>query len=229
MTVKLYVGFGENKLLRAVCYRNNYTQKTLYAYETDDGVICSNDCEIEMVINTKYDAEQKKVMKRLETFRVDRRGEVLPKVSEVGIGKAFLSWRMCSRFNVSQEKLFFSLCTDKTEYIMQIEKEDLNIYCGASNNIVFDLGLYCAGQYFRIRNYKDNSESFCKSGCDFSKDPRKNKVPTDSCEIGCSVNVDGGMVMKVKRYNDEEIVLYGCNGDEYKYCRNDIRSESYTL
>ena len=63
----------------------------------------------------------------------------------------------------------------------------------------------------------------------FFKDPRKNTVPTDSCEIGCSVNVDGGMVMKVKRYNDEEIVLYGCNGDEYKYCRNDIRSESYTL
>ena len=99
--------------------------------------------------------------------------------------------------------------------------------CGASNNLVFDLGLYCAGQYFRIRNYKDNTEPFCHFGCDFSYVPQNASVPTDKCDIDKYCMIENGIMFTVKKYDDEQIILKGCGDDEYIYRRNEKLAENY--
>ena len=159
-------------------------------------------------------------MSRSESFIVNRSMGSLPTVSEVGIFKALQAWRLCSKFTSNAEHFSFSLCTEKTEYIFSIDVRDTNFYCGASCNWVFDLGLFCAGQYFRIRNYKDNSEPFCGFGCDFSYVPKINSVPTDRCE-------KEKFCFLVKKYDDEEIVLNGYGADEYIYRREERRAEIF--
>ena len=130
-------------------------------------------------------------------------------------------------YTANAESLFFTLCTDRTEYIFSITpaQED-NIYCGISYNVVFDLGLYGGRQFFRIRNYGDNSQPFCGFSCDFSIEPQEIRVPTES---GTAQNLQkDGPMWCVKRYTDDEIVLAGCGGDEYIYRRTTRRAERYT-
>ena len=102
-----------------------------------------------------------------------------------------------------------------------------NIYCGASYNIVFDLGMFSGGQFFRIRNYKDNSENYCRFFCDFSYEFREIDIPTEECELGKCLTTSKGLMWCVKRYTDDEIVLQGCGEDEYIYRRTDIRTEQF--
>ncbi|MBQ2730470.1 MAG: helix-turn-helix transcriptional regulator [Clostridia bacterium] len=224
---KLYVGYMDKKHLRAICVWGKGEKKTKYAYITDEERVITNDSNVANRLGEKF--EDKKILRMLrsEKFVVSKDSQLQPTVSDVGILKALQSWRMCSKYVSNTERFSFSLCTAKTEYIFSIEVDNDNIYCGASNNLVFDLGLYCAGQYFRIRNYKDNSEPFCGFGCDFSYTPKTISVPTDKCDTERYCKNQNGIMFTVKRYDDEQIVLKGCGGDEYVYQRNEKRAESY--
>ena len=224
---KLYVGYMDKKYLRAICVRENRENKTKYAYITDEERVVSNDSDVAKMLGEKFDNKKILQMLRSEKFIVNKNLQLQPKVSDVGILKALQSWRMCSKYVSNVERFSFSLCTAKTEYIFSIEVDNDNIYCGASNNLVFDLGLYCAGQYFRIRNYKNNSEPFCGFRCDFSCAPKTISVPTDKCDAETRCKIENGIMFTVKRYDDEQIVLKGCGDDEYIYQRNEKRAESY--
>ena len=136
-------------------------------------------------------------------------------------------WRMADSYSADADHLNFFLCTGKTEYIFSIRPQDTNIYCGASYNIVFDLGMFSGGQFFRIRNYKDNSENYCRFFCDFSYEFREIDIPTEECELGKCFTTSKGLMWCVKRYTDDEIVLQGCGEDEYIYRRTDIRTEQF--
>ena len=125
------------------------------------------------------------------------------------------------------KKLRFSLCTGKTEYVFNIDFQDTNIYCGASYNIVFDLGVFGGGQFFRLRNYKDNSEKYCGFYCDFSYEFKNIEIPTNQCELGKCLQTSNGLMWCVKRYSDDEIVLQGCGDDEYTYSRLEKRTERF--
>ena len=103
----------------------------------------------------------------------------------------------------------------------------MNIYCAISYNTVFDLGLFCGKQFFRIRHYKDNSEKFCSFFCDFSCEAEELKIPTEEFALGKCVQTPKGLMCCIKRYTDDEIVLYGCGDDEYKYNRNEKRMERF--
>ena len=105
--------------------------------------------------------------------------------------------------------------------------KDTNIYCGASYNIVFDLGLFSGGQFFRIRNYKDNSEKWCRFHCDFSYESSDVKIPTEQCELGKCFITTKGLMWCIKRYTDDEIVLQGCGDNDYIYRRTDRRTEQF--
>lgn len=167
-------------------------------------------------------------MQRLEAFSVDHSGVPLPTVKEAGIPKCLAQWRMADSYFARQDNFNFFLCTGKTEYIFSIKPKDVNIYCGASYNLVFDLGLFGGGQFFRIRNYKDNSEKWCRFTCDFSYEPREINIPTEQCALGKCLETNKGLMWCVKRYTDDEIVLQGCGNDEYTYRRTDKRSEQFT-
>lgn len=136
---------------------------------------------------------------------------------------------MTDSYCATYDNFSFYLCTGRTEYSFSIELLDQNIYCGASYNIVFELGLFAGVQFFRIRNYKDNSEKWCGFHCDFSYETREIKIPIEECELGKCVRTSAGLMWCVKRYSDDEIVLQGCGDDEYTYRRTDKRSEQFTI
>ena len=227
---KLYRGYEDKKRLVAICERDQVKEKTEYAYFVEDSdphtAICNS--ELASRLGAAYDPSLKRSMRRLESFVVDHSGEPMPTVKEAGIPKCLTLWRMSDSYEASHEEFNFLLCTGKTEYVFSIRHGGTNIYCGASYNVVFDLGLFGGDQFFRIRHYKDNTEKFCGFGCDFSRQAKPVKIPTEQCELGKCLEISGGMMWCIKRYTDDEIVLQGCGGDEYIYRRTDRRTERFS-
>ena len=221
---KLYRGFENNKRLVAICERDQSDEKTEYAYFVEDSnphTAITNSEKMVSQLSELYDADLKKSMRRLESFVVDHSGAPLPTVKDAGIPKCLTLWRMTDSYHATHDDFNFFLCTGKTEYIFSIKMKDNNIYCGASYNIVFDLGIFGSGQFFRIRNYKDNSEKWCGFYCDFSYEAGEIDIPTELCELGKNIETSKGLMWCVKRYTDDEIVLQGCGEDEYTYRRTD--------
>ena len=228
---KLYQGFEGRKRLTAICERDQRAGRTDYAYfiqGSSKGAV-SNSERLSGLLDTAYDPEMKRGMRRLEQFSVDHQDAPLPTVREAGIPRCLTLWRMADSYHADREAFRFFLCTGRTEYIFSIRPQDTDIYCGASYNLVFDLGLFSGGQFFRIRNYRDNSEPYCKFHCDFSYEAKDVHIPTEECRLGQCLNTSLGLMWCVKRYNDEEIVLQGCGEDEYTYRRKDKRTERFVL
>ena len=226
---KLYRGFENRKQLVAFCERDLRNEKIEYAYfvgDSDPHTVITNSDRVAN-LGAVYDPNMKKSMRRLEYFMVDHSGAPLPTVKDVGIPKCLELWRMADSYHASHDDFNFFLCTGKTEYIFSIKTKDTNIYCGASYNIVFDLGIFGGGQFFRIRNYKDNSEKWCRFTCNFSYEAREINIPTEQCELGSCIETSKGFMWCVKRYNDDEIVLQGCGDDEYIYRRTDKITERF--
>ena len=227
---KLYKGYENKKRLIAICERDQTHQKTEYAYFDKDGgmqTVVSNSERLTQKLGEAYDFNAKHSMRRLESFLVDHSGTPLPTVKEAGIPRCLTAWRMSDSYHATPDECHFFLCTGRTEYIFSIKREDTNIYCGASYNLVFDLGLFGGGQFFRIRNYKDNSESWCGFYCNFSYEAKDIRIPTEQCELGKCLITTNGLMWCIKRYTDEEIVLQGCGDDEYIYRRDDNRTERF--
>lgn len=228
---KLYKGYENKKSLVAICERDLVEEKTKFAYFVEDSAphTAITNSELVSELSTAWDPDIKNSMHRLESFMVDHSGVPLPTVKDAGIPKCLTVWRMADSYYATHDNFNFNLCTGRTEYIFSIKLQDQNIYCGASYNIVFDLGLFSGGQFFRIRNYKDNSEKWCGFHCDFSYESKEIKIPTEECELGKCLRTSKGLMWCVKRYSDDEIVLQGCGNDEYTYRRTDKRSEQFTI
>lgn len=227
---KLYRGFENKKSLVAICERDQLHKKTEYAYLLEDNnphTAIFNSEKLKAQLFKAYDPNRKQTMRQLETFLVDHTLAPLPTVKEAGIPKCLTLWRMADSYYANHEQLHFFLCTGKTEYVFSIRQTDDNIYCGASYNVVFDLGLFSGGQFFRIRNYKDNREKYCRFLCDFSYEPNEITVPTEQCDLGKCLQTTNGLMWCIKRYTDDEIVLQGCGNDEYTYRRKDKRTEQF--
>lgn len=230
MSMRLYRGYENKKRLVGICRRDLVEEKTEYAYFVEDSdphtAICNSDLASEL--GAAYDPTWKDALRRLECFEVDHSGAPLPTVKEAGIPKCLTLWRMSDSYHATHDYFHFFLCTGRTEYIFSIKPQHTDIYCGASYNIVFDLGLFSGGQFFRIRNYKDNSEKWCRFHCDFSHEVKDIHIPTEQCELGKCLLTTKGLMWCVKRYTDDEIVLQGCGDDEYTYRRTDKRCEQFT-
>ena len=207
--VKLYQGFENKKSLIAVVERDDDLAKTKYAYKYRDKLYY-NDENIKEYIGEKFDPFITKKMNRIEKFYTTSQKITNPKVSEVGIRKALIIWRAQSSLEVDDTQFIFIITTPKKDYAFTIQRENENIYCCASFNEAFDLGLRGGMQNFRIRNYNgeiENKESWCNSGYDFITNYENNKI-------------EYTIEWLVKRYTDDEIILDGCSGDEYIYTRN---------
>ncbi len=230
LSVELYNGMDDNKSLAAIVRRNNETNNTLYAYETPDKQVFTNDMDgVCALIGKKYQYDISEMQKN-DTIQISEPYE-MPCVSEKGIECCLKQWRMGTFYiNHSQDGMQFQMVTNKLEYIFMIRNENCNIYCGASINIPCEEGLFGRGQYFRIRNYGDNSQPFCQFGCNLGKAITLVKTPVFICESGTCTTTEQGIYWPVKRFNDNEIVLNGCGGEEYVYTRyNQSRSEYFAL
>lgn len=223
----LYRGFDTQKKRIAVCEYSRTDKRTTYAYLTENGTVIANSDSLKAQLTEPYDPSRKKAMHRTETFIVDHSGKPLPSVKEAGIPTCLAQWKMSDSYHADACEMTFLLSTGKTDYVFTIQPTDTNIYCGASYNIVFDLGLFGGRQFFRIRNFRDNTEPFCGFHADFSYTPPDIRIPTEQCVPGGCIYTREGILWCVKRYTDDEIVLQGCGDDEYFYRRRDKRTERF--
>ena len=220
--VKLYFGLENKKNLVAILERNNKNKSISYAYYINNkNDIIGNDEKIKEMLDEKYNSDEIKSMKKLESFKIAHSSKELATVKNDGIKKCLNEWRMIDFYKNNEDELYFHLYTGNTEYIFYIVNKDLNIYSGASYNQSFDLGVYSYKQYFRIRNYKDNKDSFCNSFCDFTIFNKEVEIPLKKCEIGKCSFIKDSIIWCIKRYTDDEIVLQGCGDDEYIYKRDE--------
>ncbi len=231
---RLYAEFDGQKRLYAVCEYNKSDKSIGYAYIAGEqsNAVCANDEDLKSKLEQVYDEQRKKNMKRTEIFYVNHGTVSMPTVKDAGIKKCLMAWRMSDSIRATEKFFRFTLCTGNTDYNFSIEPRDTNIYCGIFYDIPFDLGMLGSRQFFRIRNYKDNSEPWCQFFSDLGYECRVENVdiPTEKCELGKCVNTSEGIMWGIKRYTDDQIVLQGCGDDEYTYNRiNDSRKEIFYL
>ncbi len=226
--VKAYVGFDHKKALRAVCEYRTEGRETRYAYTTDAGACYANDDTLRGALGEAYDADMTKKLYRSETFYIARDPR-LPGVEEAGIKACLAQWRMSTTLRATAARFSLFICTDRTEYAFDIAPQDDNVYCAISLNRVTELGLLAGKQSFRIRNYKDNTEPFCGAFCELGQLSASSPVPTAECVGNTCVQTGEGLFFGVKRYTNDEIVLCGCGGDEYRYTRTEPKLERLLL
>jgi hypothetical protein len=222
---ELYNGINDDKTLAAICERNKAENKTVYAYETPDGKKHTNDfngvCQ-KLGSSLRYDISAMIKKDNIELSEPYK----MPTVADVGIEQCLKQWRMGTEYRLIYDGMMFQMVTDKIEYIFSIQNENCNIYCGASVNIPYDGGMFGSGQYFRFRNFGDNSKPFCRFHCDLGKEANVREVPKTVCESGKCTSTAQGLYWPVKRFDDNEIVLDGCGGAEYTY-RNDSKKSEF--
>ncbi len=227
---KLWCGFENNKRLTAVCERDLIEQTTEYAYLIENCIphtAVTNSERLAGQLTAPYHPDETRPLRRLETFTVDRDRAPLPTVKEAGIPGCLNAWRMGDSYTADHDRMHFLLHTAKTSYVFTIDFRDTNIYCGASYDLAFDLGLFGGPQFFRIRNYCDNTEPFCGFHADFSCTCPDIRIPTEQCVLGQYISTREGLMWCVKRYTDDEIVLQGCGDDEYIYRRDEEKTERF--
>ena len=229
---RLYRGFENNKHLIAVCERDLIKETTAFAYLVDGcdtHTAVTNNERLAGQLTSPYDPEQTRPLRRLEAFTVANEHTPLPTVKEAGIPGCLNAWRMGDSYFADLDRMQFLLHTGKTNYVFSIDFCDANIYCGASYDLVFDLGLFGGPQFFRIRNYRDNTEPFCGFHADFTCICPNIRIPTEQCVLGNMIYTREGIMWCVKRYTDDEIVLQGCEDDEYVYRRDDSKTERFAV
>lgn len=227
---RLYVGIDGQKKLYAICEYNKADKAMSYAYHTEtESRIVANDDKLKGKLGQVYDGQKTSAMKRTETFLVNHDKISMPTVREVGIKNCLLAWRMADSFRSTADSFNFWLCTGKTEYTFTVRPQDTDIYCGISYNFPFDLGMYGGRQFFRIRNFRDNSQPWCRffSNLGYECSETDVNIPANQCELGKCVQTDMGLLWGLKRYTDDQIVLQGCGDDEYFYRREDKRTEIF--
>ena len=232
MGARVYQGSGTIKSLVAVCERKIKEKVTSYAYRYEDeaGNLQSigNSEECRALFGMVFDRRKLEKMQCTEHFFVNHGDVKIHTVQEAGIRQCLEEWRKGVDAGVFKENFFINICTGKTEYVFHIQPENDNIYCGISYNIPFELGLRSYGQFYRLRNFGDNSESYCKFYCDFSYQMPEQEEGMDYVTFGentfdsCRYNC-----WFVKRYKNEEIVLDGCGKDEYIYRKNTWKLERF--
>ncbi len=226
--VKAYLGFEAKKKLVALCEYATGNGSVAYAYVTDTGDVLANSNNMKAQLGQKYDDSRKKSLYRSEVFSVTHGDAPLPTVDEAGIRHCLTQWRMATKYHATSARFSILLCTDKTEYVFDIAPKDTNIYCAISFNTATEMGLLCGKQFFRIRNYRENTDAFCESFANLGLMPEETVVSTEECVGGNCTNTSRGLFCGVKRYSGDEIVLCGCGGDEYRYSRKDTMLERFT-
>jgi hypothetical protein len=228
MGARLYNGIPVHKTLAAICERYQDSGKTVYAYKKPDGGKQTNDgdgvCKL-LGVPFDFDLSQ---LRKIDDIELSE-PYPMPSVSEAGIERCLRQWRMGTACFFFDGGLLFQLVTDKIEYVYNIQDENCNIYCGASVNIPCDNGMLGGDQYFRLRNFADNSQPFCRFFSNLGNDPAAVEMPEIVCESGKCTQTPQGLFWPVKRTSDNEIVLDGCGGDEYVYRQDAGKSEYFNI
>lgn len=229
---KLYEGNGDTKRLVAICERDCEKDQAAFAYVYEDEQgkeqIAANCEDLPKVLGESFDRKILEKMECMESFLVNHGEFKVPTVSEAGLRQCLSEWRKGVSVYFSADEISVTIGTGKTEYVYIVHRNGADIYCGCSYNAPFELGLRSYGQFFRLRNFEDNSQAFCRCFYDFDYKMPEEEKGMDSVMLGQdTVNSCGFNIWFVKRYSDEEIVLAGCGGEEYVYRRNEEKYERF--
>lgn len=227
LRAELYEGVQENKILRAFAEFDMNAKKAKYAYSDDGGKITSN-CAAEEIIGKKFERAQLNSMKRVETFFVRRDSKPLPTVPEAGFKTCLTKWRTGTKFHCKNGEIFAGIYVGGMEYAFHMAPEMCeNIYVSIVANEAFELGNCVGRQYFRIRNFGDNTEKFTVSFSLLNEEFTKVSLPSGENGIvfdhpaSAADNEDGRTVLEsVKKYTPDSITVTNC-GDELTYLKDD--------
>ena len=223
LSTRLY----ENGKLIAICEHNLSDKVTSYAFINSKNESVSfngNKLKSQLGQDVVWKQEDFFLKDKIEIIPVET---PMPAVSEKGIAYCLKNWKLGNQLNVSEDSINFTMNTNKIEYVMMIRKINNDIYCGASIVIPYDTGLLGGHQYFRIRNYSDNSQPWCGFHCDLGKKADIPKFDIPECPTGKCLTTKQGLFFELKRHTDDEIVLQGCGDDEYFYYRDVYMTEKF--
>ena len=226
MGAELYNGTCEKKTLAAVCERDRRAGRTVYAYEEPSGKRWTNDAQGVCARLGQPLAYDRQGLRQIDEIHPTAPYE-LPTVTEAGVRECLLLWRMGCAYRHFDGGMLFTMVTGRIEYVFSIWPEKCDLYCGASVNVPMENGMLGEGQYFRLRNYDDNTASFCGFVSHLGGDAEWREAAPMTCESGRCVTTDQGLFWPLKRHTDDEIVLDGCGGDEYVYRRDGQKSEYF--
>lgn len=226
---RLYTGNRIRKSCVAAAEHDFESDTTSAAGMYEDGTrwLYGGNRQLADMVEKEFSADCMRYMETAETFLPVSLSEPLPKTADVGIAAALRTWRMGAEYTNTSGMCMLHLCTAETEYIFQIRPDFEDVYIGASRNFPFELGLFAGEQYFRIRDSRIR-EDYCNSHANFTSRRRDVKIPTEYAKLGQCVSTPQGLMWCLKRYDDDEIVLEGCGGDEYVYSRKADFAEHYS-
>ena len=227
LCAELYEGLRENKSLRGRAEYDLKNKKAKYAYSDDDGKITAN-FDASGVIGRKFDRKQLDSMKRTDTFLAERGKKPLPTVPEAGFKTCLTKWRTGTRFYCRDGVIFASVYINGFEYAFHmVPLNQENIYCSVIAVEAFELGTCVGTQYFRLRNFGDNSAKFAQSFSNLNEPFERVSLPTgengikfeqNDCIRGSAGKIRA--LESVKRYETDWITVTNC-GDELTYLRDD--------
>lgn len=217
---------GEKKLIGA-CEHNKADKTTGYAFINSNGEKLGNSERMKNMLDMVFISPDTFSLKMVDDIEIIPTDTPMSSVSDAGIGKCLKLWKLGNSLQIFEDALQFTMNTDKLEYVCIIRCGNDDIYCGASVTIPFDGGLFGGRQYFRIRNYGDNSKPYCAFHCSLGNDIVIPEFDNTGCKTGQCTLTKQGLIWGVKRYTDDEIILQGCGDDEYPYYRNLYMTERF--
>jgi hypothetical protein len=216
----------------AFCEHRRVERRTIYAFRTstDGGNAAGNDDEAVRILENGLSPTPLMGLQLVEPINILESGTELPYADTTNVKQCLQAWRRAADITCGDDGMQFTLMTDRLEYVCSIQHYGDSVYCGASANFATGKGLVGGGQYFRLRHLGDDSMPYCGFFAQLNAGFREmclNAV-IDESNFGaeyCAVN--GLNYWSVKSITPTEIILNGCDGDEYHYDRNQRAAERY--
>jgi hypothetical protein len=210
---------GEMHLI-GVCERDQLAKVTIYAFINAEKAALGNDKDLKQKLGKCFNFDDLTSLKQSEIIKPVPADQSMPTVSDAGIGKCLKLWKLGNALEIFDDALEFTMNTNKFKYVFILRASNDDIYCGASVTVPCENGLFGGSQYFRIRNFYDNSLPFCRFSCELGSNITIPTFDSSGCASGTCQTTDDGIFWSVKRSTDDEIILQGCGDDEYPYFRN---------
>ncbi len=227
LCAELYGGSQENKSLCGFAEMDLAPKKVKYAYYDESGGVISN-FDAGDILGRKFDRRQLDKMQRVETFLVSRGKNPLPTVPEAGFRTCLTKWRTGTRAYCRDGMIFACVYVGGIEYAFHMEaKNHENIYASIVANEAFELGNCVGKQFFRLRNFGDNTGDFAVSFSWINDSMKRVSLPSGENGIDFSDQdefreLNGGQekLERIKRYGADRITVSNY-GDEMDYFRDD--------
>ena len=122
---RLYNGVDDDKKLIAICERFVDDKLTVYAYQTADDVIATNDYDgVYKLIGSAFEYRIDQ-MKKIDSIKIVEPYE-MDTVNDKGIEFCLKQWRIGTSYYNHVSGFTFQMVTNKLEYVFSIQNDNCN-------------------------------------------------------------------------------------------------------